>query len=121
VIFLDADDDVEEGFIFARWQTAINTQADVVIFNAWCTGSGISRTPVHTRQPYGQSLSGHEWIRHCVTHREWPHYLWLQIVRSSYVRDNSLHFQTGKSHKDILWTIHLAVANGRFCLSDSKE
>lgn len=121
VIFLDADDDVEEGFIFARWQTAINTQADVVIFNAWRTGSGISRTPVHTRQPYEQSLPGHEWIRHCVTHREWPHYLWLQIIKSSYIRQHSLFFHSGKSHKDILWTIHLAVANGRFSLSDSKD
>jgi glycosyltransferase involved in cell wall biosynthesis len=121
VIFLDADDDVEDGFIFTRWQTALATQADVVIFNARRTGSGTSRTPVHTGQPYGQSLSGYEWIRHCVTHREWPHYLWLQIVRSSYIRQHSLSFQAGKSHKDILWTIHLAVANGRFCLSDSKD
>ncbi|TDS92746.1 glycosyl transferase family 2 [Rahnella sp. BIGb0236] len=121
VIFLDADDDVEEGFIFARWQTAINTQADVVIFNAWRTGCGTSRTPVHTKQPYGQSLSGHEWIRHCVTQREWPHYLWLQIIRSSYIRQNSLSFQAGKSHKDILWTIHLATSNGRFYLSDCKD
>ncbi|QUT17484.1 glycosyltransferase [Rahnella inusitata] len=121
VIFLDADDDVEEGFIFARWQTAINTQADVVIFNAWRTGSGISRTPVRTRQPYGQSLSGHDWIRQCVTHREWPHYLWLQITRSSYIQQHSLSFQAGKSHKDILWTIHLATSNGRFYLSDCKD
>ncbi|QQN37278.1 glycosyltransferase [Rahnella aceris] len=121
VIFLDADDDVEDGFIFTRWQTALATLADVVIFNAWRTGSGTSRTPVHTRQPYGQSLSGHEWIRHCVTHREWPHYLWLQIIKSSYIGQNSLSFQAGKSHKDILWTIHLAAANGRFCLSDSKD
>jgi len=121
VIFLDADDDVEEGFIFARWQTAIKTQADVVIFNAWRTGAGTSRSAVHTKQPYGQSLSGHEWIRHCVTQREWPHYLWLQIVRSSYVRDNALHFQTGKSHKDILWTVNLAVGDGRFYLPDIKD
>jgi glycosyltransferase involved in cell wall biosynthesis len=121
VIFLDADDDVEDGFIFTRWQTALATLADVVIFNAWRTGSGTSRTPVHTRQPYGQSLSGHEWIRHCVTHREWPHYLWLQIIKSSYIRQHSLFFHSGKSHKDILWTIHLAVSNGRFYLSDCKD
>lgn len=121
VIFLDADDDAEEGFIFARWQTAIKTQVDVAIFNAWHTGAGTSRSAVHTKQPYGQFLFGHEWIRHCVTQREWPHYLWLQIVRSSYIRDNALHFRTGKSHKDILWTVNLAVGNGRFYLSDLKD
>ena len=121
VIFLDADDDVKDGFIYERWQDAINTQADVMIFNAWRTGSSSSNTAVHVKQPYGKNLSGHDWIRHCVTHREWPHYLWLQIIRSSYIRQHSLSFQSGKSHKDILWTIHLAAANGRFCLSDSKD
>jgi len=121
VIFLDADDDVKDGFIYERWQDAINTQADVMIFNAWRTGSSSSKTAVHVKQPYGKNLSGHDWIRHCVTHREWPHYLWLQIIRSSYIRQHSLSFQSGKSHKDILWTIHLAAANGRFCLSDSKD
>lgn len=69
VIFLDADDDVEEGFIFARWQTAIKIQADVVIFNAWRTGFSSSKTAVHVKQPYGKTLSGHDWIRHCVTYR----------------------------------------------------
>lgn len=121
VIFLDADDDVKDGFIYERWQDAINTQGDVMIFNAWRTGPSSSKTAVHVKQPYGKNLSGHDWIRHCVTHREWPHYLWLQIIRSSYIRQHSLSFQSGKSHKDILWTIHLAAANGRFCLSDSKD
>ncbi|MFU2318489.1 glycosyltransferase [Rahnella sp. PCH160] len=121
MIFLDADDDVEEGFIFTRWQTAIKTQADVVIFNAWRSDSEFSKSAVHTSQPYAQFLSGQEWIRHCVTHREWPHYLWLQIIRSSYIRQHSLSFQSGRSHKDILWTIHLATSNGRFYLSDCKD
>jgi hypothetical protein len=43
------------------------------------------------------------------------------MVRSSYVRDNQLHFQAGKSHKDILWTVHLALGNGRFYLLDLKD
>lgn len=121
VIFLDADDDVEDGFIYKRWQDAITNQADVAIFNAWRTGSASSNTAVHVKQPCGRTLSGHDWIRHCVTHREWPHYLWLQIIRSSYIRQHSLSFQSGKSHKDILWTIHLATSNGRFYLSDRKD
>lgn len=121
VIFLDADDDVEDGFIYKRWQDSITNQADVAIFNAWRTGSASSQTAVHVKQPCGRTLSGHDWIRHCVMHREWPHYLWLQIIRSSYIRQHSLSFQSGKSHKDILWTIHLATSNGRFYLSDRKD
>ncbi|HEE9874045.1 TPA: glycosyltransferase [Citrobacter braakii] len=116
VIFLDADDEVADRFVYTRWQMAIKVQADVVIFNAWH-----SSRAVHKKQPYGSSLSGHDWIQHCVTHKEWPHYLWLQIIRSSYIKQHSLSFHHGKSHKDILWTVHLAVSNGHFHLSDHKD
>jgi len=121
VIFLDADDDIADGFIEKRWQAATASQADVVIFNGWHSGADNHRRAVHTKQPCEATLSGHEWIRHCVIHREWPHYLWLQMVRSSYIKQHSLHFQPGRSHKDILWTVHLAVSNGQFCILDVKD
>ncbi|MEF9889821.1 glycosyltransferase [Citrobacter sp.] len=121
VIFLDADDDIADGFIEKRWQAATASQADVVIFNGWHSGADNHRRAVHTKQPCEATLSGHEWIRHCVTHREWPHYLWLQMVRSCYIRQHSLCFQPGRSHKDILWTVHLAASNGRFCTLDIKD
>ncbi|HCM9700672.1 glycosyltransferase [Enterobacter cloacae] len=121
VVFLDADDDIADGFIEKRWQAATASQADVVIFNGWHSGADSHRRAVHTKQPYEATLSGHEWLRLSVIHREWPHYLWLQMVRSSYIKQHSLHFQSGKSHKDILWTVHLAVSNGRFYVSDIKD
>lgn len=121
VIFIDADDDVKDGFIYERWQMAKKANADVLIFNAWSTSTGTTKTAAHTQQPYKQFLSGHDWIRHCVTRREWPHYLWLQLIRSSYIRQHALSFQSGKSHKDILWTINLALRNGRFYFSDIKD
>lgn len=121
VIFLDADDDIVDKFIEKRWQAATTSQADVVLFNGWHSSADQHRRAVHRKQPYGVALSGHEWIRHCVTHREWPHYLWLQMVRSSYIRQHSLRFQSGRSHKDILWTVNLAASNGRFCTLDLKN
>ncbi len=121
VVFLDADDDIADRFIDMRWQAATAAQADVAIFNGWHSGAGNNRKAVHRKQPYGENLSGHEWIQHCVTQREWPHYLWLQTIRSSYISKHSLCFQQGKSHKDILWTIHLAASNGRFFLSDISD
>lgn len=121
VIFLDADDDIADGFIEKRWQAASTSQADVMIFNGWHSDADHHRRAVHRKQPYGATLSGHEWIRHCVTRHEWPHYLWLQMIRSSYVRQHSLRFQPGRSHKDILWTVHLAASNGRFCVLDVKD
>lgn len=121
VIFLDADDDIADGFIEKRWRASTESQADVVIFNGWHSGADQHRRAVHRKQPYATTLSGHEWIRHCVTRREWPHYLWLQMVRSSYIKQHSLHFQPGKSHKDILWTVHLAACNGFFRVSEIKD
>lgn len=122
VVFLDADDRTEEGFLRERLKSARENQADVVIFNGWHTdNSGLQRRAVHRKQPCGQALNGHAWIQHCVTQQEWPHYLWLQMIRSSYIRKNNLRFREGKSHKDILWTIKLAAANGVFYFSDRQD
>ncbi|WHP33033.1 glycosyltransferase [Trabulsiella odontotermitis] len=122
VVFLDADDQIAVDFLQKRVRTAREAQADVVIFNGWHVSStGERRHPVHRKQPYGQMFTGHEWIRRCVNQKEWPHYLWLQIVRSAYIRENNLRFQQGKSHKDILWTVQLATGNGRFYFADRKD
>ena len=91
VVFLDADDRIEEGFLRERLKSARAAQADVALFNGWHTNSScLQRRPVHRKQPYGHALNGHAWIHHCVTQKEWPHYLWLQMVRSSYIRKNNL-------------------------------
>lgn len=122
VVFLDADDRIAEGFLRERLHTAREAQTDVAVFNGWrADNAGLQRSPVHCKQPYGQLLTGQQWIRHCVKQREWPHYLWLQLSRSAYIREHDLRFQKGKSHKDILWTIHLAAGNGRFYFADRKD
>lgn len=122
LVFLDADDTVEDGFLSQRLLTARQHQADVVIFNAdRLTFDSPVLYPVHKKQLYGKNISGHEWIRHCVTYKEWPHYLWLQIIKSDYIKSINLRFQEGKSHKDILWTICLATANGVFHITNIKD
>lgn len=122
VVFLDADDLIDDGFLQERLRTAHEAQADVAVFNGWRADStGYHLASVHRQQPYGQTLTGQEWICYCVKQREWPHYLWLQIIRSAYIREHGLRFQVGKSHKDILWTIHLAAGNGRFYFADRRD
>lgn len=122
VVFLDADDRIAANFLQTRLRMARDAQADVAIFRArHADSAGHQRHPVHRRQPYGQTLTGQQWIRHCVSQREWPHYLWLQMVRSAYLRKHGLRFQEGKSHKDILWTIQLAAADGRFYFADRQD
>lgn len=122
VVFLDADDQIADGFLQKRLQAAREAQADVAVFNGWRADStGHQCAPVHHKQPYDQSLTGKQWIRHCVKQQEWQHYLWLQLTRSAYIREHNLRFQEGKSHKDILWTLHLAAGNGRFYFSDRQD
>ena len=36
-------------------------------------------------------------------------------------RNNNLSFHDGRSHKDILWTMELALANGRFYISKDMD
>ncbi|KLP38955.1 glycosyltransferase [Enterobacter ludwigii] len=122
VVFLDADHRIADRFLQERLRTVNEAKADVAVFSGWwADAAGHQRSPVHSQQPYGQTLTGHQWIRHCVSRREWPHYLWLQITRSAYIREHDLRFHEGKSHKDILWTIHLAAGNGRFYFADRQD
>lgn len=122
VIFLDADDHIIDGFVYERWQTAQRECADAIIFNACRTESCLKTGhSVHHKQPYGRLITGHEWIKHCVSQKEWPHYLWLQIIKSSYIRKNNLSFYSGRSHKDILWTVCLAVENGAFYFHNTRD
>lgn len=59
VIFLDADDDIADGFIEKRWQAVSTSQADVMIFNGWHSCADQHRRAVHKKQPYGTPLSGY--------------------------------------------------------------
>lgn len=68
VVFLDADDRVAADFLQERLRIAREAEADIVLFNARHTDSARHlRHSVHRRQPYGQTLTGQQWIRHCVS------------------------------------------------------
>lgn len=122
VVLLDADDDIDDNFLYNRFILANHANVDVVISNAsHCDIHGNTKKSVHSHQVYNKVISGSEWIISCVTNNEWPHYLWLQTINSQYIRKNNLFFQDGRSHKDIIWTMSLAAADGRFIVSDFKD
>jgi len=120
LILLDADDDFTDDMIFERFREANRHDVDVYIANGW-RNKLYDGYNIHRRQPYNQVISGFSWINHVVSVREWPHYLWLQIVRSEYINQLQLNFQLGSSHKDILWTTELGLGNGRFYISDKSD
>lgn len=123
LILLDADDDFTDDMIFDRFCEANRHNVDVYIANGWRNAprEGHRCDMIHRHQPYNQAINGFRWINHVVCAREWPHYLWLQIVRSEYINQLQLTFQLGSSHKDILWTTELGLGNGRFYISDKPD
>lgn len=123
LILLDADDDFADDMIVNRFLEANRHDVDVYIANGWRNEprEGDNSNMIHYHQPYNKTINGFSWINHVVGVREWPHYLWLQIVRSEYINQLQLTFQLGSSHKDILWTTELALGNGRFYISDKPD
>lgn len=122
VILLDADDCIDDDFLFNRFTLAKNENVDVLISNAYRQSSvSGTKSSIHKNQIYNKKISGHQWINNCVSNKEWPHYLWLQITRSSYIRENGIIFHNGRSHKDILWTMTLAEKNGVFYIANNHD
>ncbi|RPH31089.1 glycosyltransferase [Buttiauxella warmboldiae] len=123
LILLDADDIISPDMIVNRYTRAEQHNCDVLVCNGWCGGPGDNLTgaEVHKHQIYNRTISGFEWIKHAVSIREWPHYVWLQMINSEYIKENKVKFHKDISHEDILWCTELALANGRFYFSPEAD
>jgi len=123
LMLLDSDDDFCEDMIFERYNLAVRHNVDVFISNGRFVNGydSVEGRAIHSKQIYNHVITGNEWAEHAVKHNEWPHYLWLQMIKSEYIKDNSLTFNPGYSHQDILWTAMLALYNGRFYISEQSD
>ncbi len=117
IAFADCDDWLVPGALDAWLQYAKSMQVDVLVGN----GYSFDDTPhVHVKkslfrhQPWSRIVSGRAWIQHAVNVGEWPHYVWLQIIRRDFLLRHDLKFEEGILHQDIAWTVSLALTNGRF-------
>ncbi|MBS9431726.1 glycosyltransferase [Photorhabdus hainanensis] len=120
VLFIDSDDWLKPQILRKWLDQAIAQKLDVLI------GNGVSFTEepylqenkrITRRQPYGRVLTGKEWIEYCVECREWPHFVWLQLIKKELIINNQLSFRENTLHEDILWTINLSLIANRigFC------
>ncbi|WP_042861538.1 glycosyltransferase [Dickeya sp. NCPPB 3274] len=118
--FVDGDDWVSPN-MFSHWVAeAKNQNVDVLIGNAFTFKDDPiqeSGKTLLTKQPWGDLISGEEWIVHCVNNKEWPHFAWLQLIRREIILEGELSFIRGMLHEDILWTTLLALSVKRigFC------
>lgn len=85
IAFADADDLVS-GRNLRFWMEQARSQgAEVVIGNAFLFSeeahAAMPTKPLLTAQPWDEVISGETWICHCVHRQEWPHYVWLQLIK----------------------------------------
>lgn len=119
IAFADCDDWLPPGALATRLARAKAMQADVLICNGFkFAGTPDERgVPMFERQPWGETLSGWDWIKRASRVCECPHYVWLQLVRRSFLEAHRLRFEEGILHQDILWTVELALTNGTFAFT----
>lgn len=123
VMLLDSDDDFSDNMVFDRYTEAMKHDVDVFITNGRIVRVYNSQDGrvIHRKQKYNRIITGNEWIESAVNNGEWPHYLWLQIIKSEYIKSNNLVFNAGYSHQDILWTTMLGLFNGQLYISEKPD
>lgn len=111
ISFADSDDYVPEHSFQTRLEYAQKNELDLLICNSvhFEHDPQASVTPALSKQLWGQINTGGEWIIHATNNREWPHYVWMQLIRSELITENDINFVTGIWHEDILWTTEVAL------------
>ncbi len=123
IAFADSDDWLDRDALRTWCDLAETSRADLLVGNGF-SFSGVADPGASTgarllqHQPWGRVVSGAEWIQHAVAKQEWPHYVWLQLVRRDLLAAQRTRFVEGMAnHSDILWTLDVALAANRvaFC------
>jgi glycosyltransferase involved in cell wall biosynthesis len=117
ITFADCDDWLSPDTFSTRLAWAKTSMADVVICNGFQFTGAPADTggkPILHHQPWGETISGWEWIQRAARALQWPHYVWLQLIRRDFLQLHGMRFEEGLLHQDIIWTIELALTNGKF-------
>ncbi|MFA3780845.1 glycosyltransferase [Yersinia sp. 1652 StPb PI] len=120
IAFVDGDDWLASDALSTWLQQANRQQLDLLIGNGFTFTTDphlAPSSPLLHKQPWSEILSGQQWVIRSIEHNEWPHYVWLQLIRRELIATHQLAFIPGMLHEDILWTTHLALAVQRvgFC------
>ncbi|MGG4603681.1 glycosyltransferase [Paenalcaligenes sp. Me131] len=112
ICFIDSDDWITPDSLQRLLAQAKEQEVDVIIGNGFRFTNNPEesvRNPLLTKQPWGDTLDGKQWIIRSVELKEWPHFAWLQLIKRDVILSKNLQFIEGMVHEDILWTTNLAL------------
>jgi len=119
--FLDSDDWVDPSAWRSWTELAKCRDLDLLLGNGFSFSGKVQATsprkPLLTKQPWEEILVGKQWITSSIQKREWPHYVWLQLVHRDLLLRHGITFREGMVHEDILWTLDVSLVAERmgFC------
>ena len=122
IAFADSDDWLDPRALAVWRERAEHDGLDLLLGNGFRFTGPVACVPEPSsmlvrRAPPTGVVSGPDWITHCVAQAEWPHFVWLQLVRHELVRQHGLRFVEGIVHEDVLWSMRLGLVAQRvgFC------
>lgn len=112
VAFADADDFMLGKELFRWMNQAEKQKLDLLIGSLFRFEDDpeLGIKPSKTSQPTtGRVMSGCEWIEHCDRNNDWPHYVWIQLIKRRLITEENLAFHPEIFHEDVIWTAELAL------------
>ncbi|MDQ2734823.1 MAG: glycosyltransferase [Pseudomonadota bacterium] len=115
IAFADADDWLDPRLLETWRDHGDRAGLDLVLGNGFRfigtpTPPGLSPAQSLVTSPMAQPIfSGTDWIKRCIARRQWPHFVWLQLVSRRMILAGELRFVEGIVHEDVLWTLRLGL------------
>lgn len=103
-IFIDADDILKPEMLERLYQTAKKESLDVCSCMAQIFWDHKEGEEILFHQKDSGIVRGQDWLAHVVLSNDFHHGVWLNLVRSDFLRKYQLDFIPGLFHQDIPWT-----------------
>jgi glycosyltransferase involved in cell wall biosynthesis len=117
IAFADSDDWLAPDALKTWFSLAEDASLDMVIGYGFYLSNQPNDAsilhPILSQQASGVIESGSEWITRSVKVQEWPHFVWLQLIRKDYLEYIKARFTEHIVHEDIIWTLQVAISAKR--------
>lgn len=115
IYFLDSDDLLEKNALEQCYRQCIEHNLDFVFFDAQTinTGNYQAQNYLHEAENEKGVKKGIEWFDHQLNTHTFRSPVWLNLIRTAFLRQNRLSFYPGIIHEDELFCFQLYLYAGR--------